>query len=50
MKNTPDKRYLVFTIEQYEACGGMNDCPESFDTYEEAKEYYNSQLHCHKHI
>lgn len=32
----PQKRFLVFEIEDYDTSGGMWDCKDSFETLEEA--------------
>ncbi|MHA1952441.1 MAG: hypothetical protein ACW96U_00655 [Candidatus Heimdallarchaeaceae archaeon] len=36
------KQFMVFAWWDYEACGGMNDFKDSFDTYQEALDYVES--------
>lgn len=38
------KRFLVFSYERYEGCGGWNDFVGSADTIVEAKDYFNKYM------
>lgn len=41
------KKYIVFSWYSYEACGGMNDIADSFDTIEEARNEANDYTNSH---
>ncbi len=36
------KRYWLFKFDEYYPCGGMNDFVGSFDSFNEAKDKFNS--------
>lgn len=45
-----DKRYLVFTYDTYYPGGGMSDMEASFDTIQEAVEFFNKRKYDHGEI
>lgn len=38
------KRFMVFTADVYYPAGGLDDCRDSFDTLEQAKEFLKNDL------